>query len=128
MFTCGPTGINSKKYLSISYPMPSSIRHPEKTITVRVKSDDENVVVAVQDQGVGIQPSKVAMLFQRFDTILQDNIYQQSTGIGLSLVKQLVDLHHARIDVQSEEGVGSTFEVSFPVGKRISKTTNGSSS
>ena len=90
---------------------------PGKTITVRVKSDDENVVVAVQDQGVGIQPSKVAMLFQRFDTILQDNIYQQSTGIGLSLVKQLVDLHHARIDVQSEEGVGSTFEVSFPVGK-----------
>ena len=45
---------------------------PGKTITVRVKSDDENVVVAVQDQGVGIQPSKVAMLFQRFDTILQE--------------------------------------------------------
>ena len=90
---------------------------PGKTITVRVKSDDKNVVIAVQDQGVGIQPSKIATLFQRFDTILQDNIYQQSTGIGLSLVKQLVELHHACIAVQSEEGEGSTFEVSFPRGK-----------
>lgn len=90
---------------------------PGKTITVRVKSDDKNVVVAVQDQGVGIQPSKIATLFQRFDTILQDNIYQQSTGIGLSLVKQLVELHRACIAVQSEEGEGSTFEVSFPRGK-----------
>ena len=88
-----------------------------KSIVVRVTGGDNRVSIAVEDQGVGIQPSKIANLFQRFDTILQNNIYLQSTGIGLSLVKQLVDLHHASIDVRSEEGKGSTFEVTFPTGK-----------
>ncbi len=89
----------------------------DKSIVVRVTGGDNRVSIAVEDQGVGIQPSKIANLFQRFDTILQNNIYLQSTGIGLSLVKQLVDLHHAAIDVRSEEGKGSTFEVTFPTGK-----------
>ena len=88
-----------------------------KSIVVRVTGGDNRVSIAVEDQGVGIQPSKIANLFQRFDTILQNNIYLQSTGSGLSLVKQLVDLHHASIDVRSEEGKGSTFEVTFPTGK-----------
>lgn len=90
---------------------------PEKSIVVRVTSNDKQVSIAVEDQGVGIQQAKIANLFQRFDTILQNNIYLQSTGIGLSLVKQLVDLHHASIDVQSEEGKGSIFEVTFPTGR-----------
>lgn len=80
-------------------------------------AENKCVSIAVQDQGLGIPAENVDSLFRRFDTILQDNIYQQSTGIGLSLVKQLVDLHHATIQVQSEEGRGSTFEVSFPEGK-----------
>lgn len=88
-----------------------------KAIVVKVKREETRISIAVADEGVGMPSEKIANLFQRFDTILQDNIYQQSTGIGLSLVKQLVDLHHATIQVQSEEGVGSTFEVSFPEGK-----------
>lgn len=85
-----------------------------KAIVVKVKREETRISIAVADEGVGMPSEKIANLFQRFDTILQDNIYQQSTGIGLSLVKQLVDLHHATIQVQSEEGVGSMFEVSFP--------------
>ena len=88
-----------------------------KAIVVKVKREETRISIAVADEGVGMPSEKIANLFQRFDTILQDNIYQQSTGIGLSLVKQLVDLHHATIQVQSEEGVGSMFEVSFPEGK-----------
>lgn len=88
-----------------------------KSIVVRVMHENKSVSIAVQDQGLGIPAEKIDSLFRRFDTILQDNIYQQSTGIGLSLVKQLVDLHHATIQVQSEEGRGSTFEISFPEGK-----------
>ena len=90
---------------------------PGKSIRVAVSMRGERVSIAVCDEGIGIQPEKINTLFRRFDTILQNNIYRQSTGIGLSLVKQLVELHHADISVQSKEGEGSTFEVLFKAGK-----------
>ncbi len=91
--------------------------HPGKAITIIVCYRNGGVEIAVKDEGVGIQPDKVGTLFRRFDTILQNNVYKQSTGIGLSLVKQLVELHHADIFVQSKEGEGSTFAVLFKLGK-----------
>ena len=88
-----------------------------KSVTVEVAREDDRIVIAVHDKGVGIPPAKIETLFQRFDTILQNNIYKQSTGIGLSLVKQLAELHHAEISVHSRTGEGSTFEVAFLTGK-----------
>ena len=65
--------------------------------------------IGVQDQGIGISESKKSSLFVRFENLLDKNLFnQQSSGIGLSLVKELVELHKATIRVDSKEAVSYT--------------------
>ncbi|HOF92641.1 MAG TPA: response regulator [Bacteroidales bacterium] len=79
---------------------------------------EPSVVISVTDQGKGIKREDVEQLFSRFETVIQDNLFRPSSGIGLSLVKQFVDLHHASIGVDSQPGKGSTFSVTFRGGKK----------
>lgn len=88
-----------------------------KAIRVTVSSDAANLSVSVKDQGIGVEPQKLPHLFKRFETLVQDNILQPSSGIGLSLVKELVELHLGEITVESEVGVGSNFTISLPMEK-----------
>jgi len=73
--------------------------------------------ITVQDTGIGIPGDRLRYIFDRFyqiDSSLSRD--QEGTGIGLSLVKELVLLHHGRIGVTSVEGLGSTFTVELPLG------------
>lgn len=89
-----------------------------KMITLFIHENENNVAIGVQDQGIGISESKKASLFVRFENLLDKNLFnQQSSGIGLSLVKELVELHKALIRVDSKEGEGSCFTVEFLKGK-----------
>lgn len=89
-----------------------------KMITLFIHENENNVAIGVQDQGIGIAESKKAALFVRFENLLDKNLFnQQSSGIGLSLVKELVELHNATIRVESKEGEGSCFTVEFMKGK-----------
>lgn len=89
-----------------------------KMITLFIHENENNVAIGVQDQGIGISESKKASLFVRFENLLDKNLFnQQSSGIGLSLVKELVELHRAAIRVDSKEGEGSCFTVEFLKGK-----------
>ena len=89
-----------------------------KMITLFIHENEKNIAIGVQDQGIGISESKKASLFVRFETLLDKNLFnQQSSGIGLSLVKELVELHQATIRVDSKEGEGSCFTVEFLKGK-----------
>lgn len=89
-----------------------------KMITLFIHENENNIAIGVQDQGIGISESKKASLFVRFENLLDKNLFnQQSTGIGLSLVKELVELHQAAIRVDSKEGEGSCFTVEFLKGK-----------
>ena len=91
---------------------------PGKTITVFIHENEDTVTVGVQDQGIGISENKKASLFVRFETLLDKNLFNpNSSGIGLSLVKELVEMHHASIHVDSKEGEGSCFSVDFLKGK-----------
>jgi signal transduction histidine kinase/DNA-binding response OmpR family regulator len=85
---------------------------PGKTIHVTTKTDEKYVSVEVRDQGSGFARDKQKNLFVRFSSFNQDKS-KPSTGIGLSIVKDLADKHNARISVESEEGKGSSFTVSF---------------
>lgn len=87
-----------------------------KGISVKITMDRDCVFISVVDEGIGIQPQKMDSLFQRFETLATRNILKSSSGIGLSLVKELVELHHGVIDVFSEPGKGSEFRVKFLMG------------
>ncbi|OAJ50386.1 hypothetical protein ALQ29_01892 [Pseudomonas marginalis pv. marginalis] len=79
--------------------------------------DGERFELAVQDSGIGIAPDKLPLLFQRFSQI--DNSatrHYSGTGIGLALVKYLVELMGGEVGVNSEPGQGSCFFVRLPLG------------
>ena len=88
-----------------------------KAITVKVTPRDEAVDIEVEDQGIGIATEKQRTLFQRFETLVKQNILQPSSGIGLSLVKEMVEIHHGTIRVDSQPGIGSRFTVTLPLQK-----------
>ena len=89
----------------------------EGTITVRMELQAQGVEVSVQDTGVGIPAEELPHMFERFHRIrgTQGRTYEGS-GIGLSLVYELVKLHGGTIRVSSTPGQGSTFIVSLPSG------------
>lgn len=88
-----------------------------KSITIKIESNPAFIHLSIIDEGCGISPHKVETIFQRFETIINRNLLEPSSGIGLSLTKELVGMHHGNIKVTSEPGVGSCFCVTLPRGK-----------
>ena len=92
-----------------------------KKVTINLITDSTQVTISVSDEGIGIAPEKQQSLFYRFETLAQYNILQPSSGIGLSLVRELIELHHGNIQVKSEPGSGSEFIVTFPKEEKVFK-------
>lgn len=84
-------------------------------IFVNLKNECDRIIISVCDNGYGISKEKLDDIFKRFvqgDAKLTGT--QQGSGIGLSLVKSLVNMHEGEIKVESELGVGSKFEFYLP--------------
>ena len=75
-----------------------------------------SVTISVEDNGIGIARDEQSRIFERFYSARNNNSPQKSIGIGLSLVKHIVTLHHGEIEVASELNVGSLFRVRIPKG------------
>ena len=90
-----------------------------KNITVILNDDKPGfITMAVKDEGVGIPLDKRSVLFERFSSNNELNGSNTGgTGIGMNLTKELVDLHHGYIEVDSEVGHGTTFTVILHKGK-----------
>ena len=89
-----------------------------KAIRVIIDSKPGFVSLIVQDEGIGIAPEKRSVLFERFSSNNElNNTSVTGTGIGMNLTKELVDLHHGYIEVESEVGKGTTFTVLLHTGK-----------
>ena len=85
-----------------------------KRVWVTGHLDEHNdIVLSVRDEGVGIPSAELDKLFKRFFRASTSTGIAGS-GIGLNLVQHMVELHGGRIDVESTEGVGSTFTVRLP--------------
>lgn len=86
---------------------------PGKPITVSVTSNPEKVWIEVKDQGPGIAPKDREKIFQRFE---RSEMTKTSPGLGLGLyiVRQIIDTHGGTIQLESELGVGSTFKIYLP--------------
>ncbi len=89
-----------------------------KSITVYVSTNENRLVISVKDEGIGIDAKKQQSLFQRFETLVNNNILQPSSGIGLSLVKEMIELHQGSIQVNTATGIGSEFIVSLPLDQK----------
>ena len=86
-------------------------------IAVTLRRAGEAVELAVRDTGTGIAPEEIPHLFERFYRAKGGRARtHEGTGIGLSLVQELVRLHEGSVRVESVPGQGSTFTVSIPVG------------
>jgi two-component system, sensor histidine kinase and response regulator len=89
---------------------------PRTVITVRLVGGATTVRLEVQDEGPGISADDRKKMFQKFARLsAQPTGNEHSIGLGLSIVKRLVENIKATIEVQSEVGVGTTFMVAFPV-------------
>lgn len=89
-----------------------------KMIEISLRDDSDYVYLSVRDEGVGVSEDRMKHLFQYFANWSDKSVTgQPSTGIGLSVVKQLAELHKAEVSVTSKEGSGSCFEVKFRQGR-----------
>lgn len=90
---------------------------PGGKVSLSVSISEQQATLIVSDTGIGISKDKMKHLYSRF----LDGDYRQmntiGTGIGLSLVNDLVKLHHGKITCNSEEGKGTTFTITFPINK-----------
>lgn len=88
-----------------------------KTIQLILSYHGSAIHLSVVDQGVGISEDRLDEVFKRFETVMKSNLFKASSGIGLALVKQFVELHHGSIHVSSRPGEGSRFTIHFLCGK-----------
>jgi len=88
---------------------------PHGTVTVTAEQEGPYLRTSVEDTGVGISEEGLPKLFgEFFREKTPATKHVTGTGLGLSLVKRIVDFYHGRVDVQSELGEGSTFTVRLP--------------
>jgi signal transduction histidine kinase/HAMP domain-containing protein len=83
-------------------------------IHVAVEADRAWVRIVVADTGIGMTAEETERAFERFYRARSGNESSPGTGLGLSIVKSLVDLHHGVIEVDSEPGRGTTFNILIP--------------
>lgn len=102
---------------AVSNLVDNAVKYTPNNGKVKVYGDvrDGNVIVAVQDNGIGIAPSDQARLFEKFFRVKhRDTLAIKGSGLGLAIVKSIVDRHGGRIWVESRLGQGSTFYIAIP--------------
>jgi len=89
--------------------------HTDGRIEIEVSEDDQNAVIRVRDNGIGIPARDLDRIFERFYRVDKTRSRAMGgTGLGLSIVKHIVDLHGGTVGVQSTPGVGSEFFFTLP--------------
>lgn len=82
-------------------------------ISIRLLTDDKNIIVEIEDDGIGIKKEDLDFIFERLYRGDKSRHEIEGSGIGLTVVKNILQLHSASISVDSKEGKGSTFKVFF---------------
>ena len=84
-------------------------------VTLRVRPDESEIIFEIEDTGIGIPPELHERIFERFFRGRQKGAdHISGSGLGLSLVKTIVENHNGRIWLESQEGIGTTFFVALP--------------
>lgn len=85
----------------------------KEPLKIHITAHEENnlIILKVVDNGIGIDKSMHEEIFKIFKTIKPN---EESTGIGLSVCKKIAELHHGKIEVESELGKGTSFKIEIP--------------
>jgi signal transduction histidine kinase len=83
-------------------------------VMIRARNEDGWVKISVEDKGVGIPAAEIPRIFDLFYQTGRNKHEEQGIGIGLTIARELVEIHGGRIEVESEVGKGSTFTVVLP--------------
>lgn len=95
------------------------------TIKVRLNVIEDKIILDVEDTGYGISPNSLPRIFDKFFRVSDnDNVVDiEGSGLGLPLVKEIVEIHGGKILVKSELGKGSKFTISLPYSNNLSEST-----
>ena len=92
--------------------------NPGDNIFVNLQDNEQSIIISVIDTGIGIEQDKLNIIFERFKQVNKSfSREHEGSGIGLSLVKSLVEMHNGSIEVKSTVGKGSEFKIELPVNK-----------
>jgi signal transduction histidine kinase/DNA-binding response OmpR family regulator/ABC-type xylose transport system substrate-binding protein len=83
------------------------------SVAVTLRRDGERMLLIVADTGKGMTEKEKAHIFERFYQV--DDVHPEGSGIGLTLVKRVVEMHEGTVEVESAPGKGSTFTVAIPI-------------
>ena len=87
--------------------------HRGGIISIQIEKSGLDVIIKIVDTGIGIGQKQIDKIFDKFYQV--DSNIQGSVGLGLSIVKEIVDLHHGEIRVKSQPGKGSEFTIRIPM-------------
>ncbi|MCB2148925.1 MAG: PAS domain S-box protein [Deltaproteobacteria bacterium] len=97
---------------AINLKEESGLRNNQRNILIKSFTEDDQVVVAVSDTGIGIDPAVKTQIFEAFFTTKKMG---EGMGLGLSITSGIVEDYGGKIHIDSTEGQGTTFYLSFPV-------------
>lgn len=103
---------------AIANLVSNAVRYTDEggSITISVARDGRMAAVSVEDTGIGLSPEEEKMVFSRFWRADSGRAKESGgLGVGLALVKEIVDRHHGRVSAKGEKGVGSVFTLYFPL-------------
>lgn len=89
--------------------------HDNGSITAAVEEREDHVLISVADNGIGIPPKVQPYLFDRFTVARRPGLRgEKTTGLGMSIIQNIVELHGGKIAFESQEHVGTTFYIRMP--------------
>ncbi len=96
--------------------------YPGTVVEIKAKMDNEELCVIIKDQGAGMTEEEIVVAFTKYGTVRKKDFdFIEAYGLGLPIVKMLLDAHSARIVIKSEANVGTTISVLFPQEKLVTK-------
>ena len=84
-------------------------------ISIKAFNDKDKLTLVVQDEGIGISKDDIPLIYDRFFQVDRSRSKKLGTGLGLSIVKRMVELNNGNISVESDQGIGSVFNVVLPI-------------